>query len=416
MGFTREERANLRHARLKAERAQLPDGATEHLEYFPELRLPSFGLRLRSGGSRVWVMRYRYAGEQRRWSRDDGPAMTIEDAYLRARDIRKDLEHGIDPEAAGEERERATRTAREAPTVADLCERFKTDHLPKKKASTQRDYTSIIDNEIVPALGRLKVADVTDFHVHELHRAISERAPYRANRTVAVLSKMFSFASKAPFKWRSAADNPAKGIERNKENKRQRFLSDDEMARLSRALAEHPDRQGANILRLLLFTGARRAEAESARWAQFDLSTGVWTKPAASTKQGTEHRVPLSAPARQLLTQLHEDADPDAEFVFPSYGATGHRAEIKATWTAICEAAGLVGVRVHDLRHSYASVLAGHGLSLPVIGALLGHTQAQTTLRYAHLADDPLRRATETAGASIAGAMKAEILPFKQRR
>ena len=137
----------------------------------------------------------------------------------------------------------------------------------------------------------------------------------------------------------------------------------------------------------------------------FDLNTGVWTKPGHTTKQATEHRVPLSAPARQLLAGM----DREGEYLFPGRGGEGHRAEFKWPWPRICKAADLKGVRVHDLRHTFAAVLASSGQSLPIIGALLGHTQPSTTARYAHLLDDPLRAATETAGAVLAGKPSAEV-------
>jgi integrase len=139
------------------------------------------------------------------------------------------------------------------------------------------------------------------------------------------------------------------------------------------AIAEHDDQQAANIIRLLLLTGARRGEVQAARWEQFDLTAGVWTKPGATTKQKTMHRVPLSGPARQLLASIYAEAADGAVYVFPGRSG-GHRVEFKRDWAAICTAAGIAGVRIHDLRHSYASILASAGLSLPIIGALLGHT------------------------------------------
>src|SRR4051812_28246844 len=151
-------------------------------------------------------------------------------------------------------------------------------------------------------------------------------ASYQANRTVALLSRLFNLA----IRWGWRADNPAKGIERNQETKRHRYLSSDELARLTVALAEHPDQQAANILRLLLLTGARRGEVQAAKWADFDLGAGVWVKPGATTKQKTLHRVPLSAPARQLLADLHDDRG-ESEYVFP--GRLGqHRVEVKGNW------------------------------------------------------------------------------------
>jgi integrase len=163
-----------------------------------------------------------------------------------------------------------------------------------------------------------------------------------------------------------------------------------------------------------LLTGARKGELVAATWDQFDLKGGIWSKPGATTKQKTDHVIPLSAPARQLIADLHQARDHHSEYVFP--GRLGHRREIKDSWTDICETADIEGLRVHDLRHSYASTLAGAGFGLPIIGALLGHTQPSTTARYAHLADDPLRTATERAGAILSGQPSAEIVPLPDRR
>ena len=171
----------------------------------------------------------------------------------------------------------------------------------------------------------------------DLHRKVTKSGtPYRANRVVALLSKMFSLS----VRWRWRDTNPCLAIERNQEHKRTRYLSSDELGRLTGALAAYPDQQAANIIRLLLLTGARRGEALSAKWADFDLDTGVWTKPGATTKQKTEHSVPLSAPARQLLTTLPRDS----EYVFPGEGSRGHRIDLKHPWREICATAGLSGV------------------------------------------------------------------------
>ena len=225
---------------------------------------------------------------------------------------------------------------------------------------------------------------------------------------------MFSLA----VRWHYRADNPARGIERHPEDKRERYLSADELARLGAALAKHRDKAAANIFRLLLVTGARRGEVQAARWADFDLKDGVWTKPASATKQGELHRIPVNAPAQLLLANLRKVAADEAEYLFPGTGAGGHRVELKADWAAVCKAARIKGVRIHDLRHSYASVLAGSGHSLPIIGRLLGHSSAVTTLRYAHLQDDPLRKATETAGAIVTAGNKpgARVVPLKGTR
>jgi integrase len=265
----------------------------------------------------------------------------------------------------------------------------------------------------------MKVAAVAFTDIDRLHRKITKTgSSYAANRTIAMLSKMFSLAQR----WGMRETNPCKGIERNTEFRRRRYLSGDELARLTAALAKHPDKQSANIVRLLLLTGARRGEVLAARWADIDLGEGVWSKPASSTKQKEAHEAPLSAPARQLLSEIRAEQGGKRhalpEYVFPSHGESGHVVELKRVWRQLCKAAKIDGLRLHDLRHSFASQLASGGASLPLIGALLGHSNPSTTHRYAHLLDDPQRQAVEKVGAVITAAGKpiAEPVPLRKGR
>ncbi len=254
---------------------------------------------------------------------------------------------------------------------------------------------------IKPKLGRRKVAGIQYEDIDKLHRSL-KATPYRANRVLALLSKMFSLS----MKWRLRSDNPCRGVERFDEDKRERYLTGDERARLLVALQEHTEKgavqaQTVNGFRLAMLTGARIGECLSAPWSQFDLDAGTWTKPSAHTKQKKTHRVPLSAPALQLLSDLHDKAA--TEWLFPNPKGDGPQRDYKHSWAVIIKAAKIANLRVHDLRHSFASEGASVGLSLPMIGALLGHTNPATTARYAHLLDDPLREATEAIGRRVAG-------------
>jgi integrase len=363
-----------------------------------------FGARVTAAGAVGFVLNYRRKadGRERRATIGQFPAWSVAAARQRAAELRRAVDNGGDP--VGE-----LAVERGAPTVTDLCARFEAEHLPKLRPSTQTMYRAFIANEILPAFGTVKVAAVEYEHVDRLLSRISKRAPYMANRVLAFLSKAFALAIK--WKWRT--DNPARGVERNREHKRKRYLSADELARLMKALAEYRNEQAADAFRLLLLTGARKGEALSATWDQFDLVEGVWTKPAATTKQRAEHRIPLSAPARQLLAKIRKHAE--TKFVFPGPGPRGHRTGVKRDWAQVCKAAGITGLRIHDLRHSYASQLASAGVGLHVIGGLLGHSQPQTTHRYAHLFDDPLRQATERVGAIITGKASADLVPLRRR-
>jgi integrase len=364
-----------------------------------------FGVRVTSTGARSFILNYRTRlGRERRFTIGSFPDWKTGGARMEAAELKRQIDRGGDP--LGD-----IVANRAAPTVTDLCARFESEYLPRKRPSTQTTYRQQIAAEIIPALGRLKVANVAFADIDGVHRAITKRGkPYRANRVLALLSRIFTMA----VRWHIRTDNPCKGIERNQEHKRRRYLSADELTRLTRALDEYSDQQSADIIRLLTLTGARRGEALHAKWADFDLESGTWTKPGATTKQKTDHEVPLSAAARQLLTGLRQRTAKGEEWVFPAAGGS-HRRDVKDAWATICRAANIKGARVHDLRHTYASVLASAGLSLPIIGQLLGHTTPTTTARYAHLFDDPLRAAAERAGAIITGAGPAEIVQIRRR-
>jgi integrase len=295
-----------------------------------------FGIRITAAGARAFILNYRTeSGRERRYTIGSFPDWQSAAARERAKGLKQRIDQGEDPLADIE-------AEREAPTVAELCDRFEAEHLPRKRPGTAADYRNILKNHVHPHFGKhIKVVDVEFKDVDRLHRKISETGHHhRANRVVAVLSKMFSLA----IKWKMRTDNPCKGIERNAETKRKRYLSGEELARLTQALAGHDDRQAANIIRLLLLTGARRGEVLSARWADLDLVAGTWSKPASSTKQNQDHVVPLSAPARQLFAEIYKQTK-GKEFVFPSHGDSGHRVSIKSNWHAICAAAEITRSR-----------------------------------------------------------------------
>jgi integrase len=293
----------------------------------------------------------------------------------------------IDPLAGAE-------AARAAPTVNMLVERYKAEILPTRRPNTRREYLALLNNEIMPAIGAMKVGAVSHTDIARLHQKMSARAPYRANRLVALLSRLFSLA----IKWGWISRNPCHGIERNPEEPRERYLTGLELARLIDVLNGFEDQQAANIVRLMLLTGARKGEVLEAEWRQFDLNEGVWVKPSSHTKQKRLHRAPLNAEAIALLRSIRQRRT----YVFPARLTGLPRQDIRKPWARICQAAGLLDMRRHDLRHSFASILAGKNLSLPIIGKLMGHTQTNTTQRYAHLADNPLREATALVGKIVA--------------
>jgi len=240
------------------------------------------------------------------------------------------------------------------------------------------------------------------------------------------------------------SENPCERIKRFPEDGRERYLAPEELARLTDALADYPAacvakveartgddatkaredarvaaQRACDVVRLALLTGARSGEILSAQWAQFDFNRGTWTKKSAHTKQAKTHVAHLSDAAVLLLQGIHEtarkgdDGKPASAFVFPGKMSDQPLTTIKGHWQAIRTAAELPDFRLHDARHNYASLLANAGASLPIIGRLLGHTQAQTTLRYTHLMADPLKQAADAAGAVVTGKPGADVVQLK---
>ena len=346
---------------------------------------------------------YTRTGRDRSYTIGQFPDWTAAAARAKARELRRLVDDGGDP-LAELEAERA------APTVAELIDRFEQEHLPRKRPATARDYRARSRCTSDRTSGRMPRSRTSPSPTSTRSTARSPRAAPATQRTgpSRLMSKMFYLA----IRWGMRETNPAKGLERNIEHHRRRYLSGEELGRLVKALAEYPDRQAADIVRLLLLTGARRGEVLSARWADLDLGKGVWSKPPSSTKQKDHHEAQLSAPTRALLDRIRDEQAGKPRhalptFVFPGTGTNGHMVEIKKAWQAIIKAAGITGLRIHDLRHSFASAAISGGASLPLVGSLLGHASPATTNRYAHMFNDPQRAVVERIGKLVEDAGKA---------
>ncbi len=385
-----------------------PEGGRRYVIHY-DRDLPGFGVRIMANGKASFVLNYRVDGRERRYTIGSTAEWSTGAARKRAAELRQDIRTGRDPLA---ERE----GARAAPTVNNLLDRYLAEHVRLKNRPTSAGNTERLVNRLIrPALGRLKVAAVRFADIDGLHRKVTrDCGPYMANRVLAALSKTFSLA----IRWQMRTDNPCRGVERNSEPPRRRYLSEDEIARLAGVLDDYEAMgqraQTVAIIKLLLLTGARCGETLSATWDQFDLERGIWTKPAAATKQKTEHRVPLSQAAVGLLSALPRTGP----HVFPGRAGHAHQQRLNRAWETIRTMAGIPDVRIHDLRHSFASQLVGAGLSLRIVGEMLGHTQAATTQRYAHLADHPLRDAAERAAELLDAASKRPrvVVPLRGRR
>jgi integrase len=358
-------------------------------------------------GARTFLLSYWLNGSERRFRIGSWPDWSVTAARAEAKELRQRIDRGADPASDRQER-------REAATMADLAERYKAEHLPRKSEQSQHDDGVMIGHILKHIGADRRVADVHHGDIVALHRAITNSGrPVLANRTVACASRIFSLALKPMAgedkPWRDQAQgNPCKGIERNLEQAKERFLSPAEIAGVVEGLDAYGRTAAADCIRLTMLTGCRPGEAMLATWAQFDAQPGFWIKPSSHTKQRREHRLPLSAPALQLIADIRAtrgNVEPSG-YVFPGQRAGQPLQQLRTCWEAVCKHAGLTDVRLYDLRHTFAALGAGGGLSLPLIGRLLGHTQSRTTQRYAHLADDPLRDAADKIASAITGAGK----------
>jgi integrase len=304
-------------------------------------------------------------------------------------------------------------------TVAALAKDYLDRHALKNKRPTSiRNDRAMLEGIIVPKLGTLSLAAAGRRDIEALHHSL-KATPYRANRVLSLLSKMFSLA----MEWKWTTENPSKGIPRYVEDKRETWLSEEQVQSLLAALDQYPDQNAADALRLIVFTGSREGEVLKAEWTQFDLKRGIWIKPSHHVKQKKVEHMPLNDDALKILKHMH--AAKSGTFLFPGGVKPGAAVKSKArvtihrTWVQVCKIAGLAtafeiqgkrrkltrwkpALRIHDLRHTFASHLVSRGESLHIVGKLLGHTRAETTMRYSHVADEALRKAANRFSEVIA--------------
>jgi integrase len=360
-----------------------------------------FAVCIYRGGGRAFTLDYRYAGRQRRMTFARWPEWAVTAARERAKELRREIDAGGDP--------LATRGAlREAPRVSDLINRYVEVHLPHLAALNSADQRSMMKKFIGPAWSRMLVTEVLAYDVELLLTKVADgrarpakqrpnnRArklqgakptPVRANRVGEVVRKMFAYA----VKWGWREDNPAMGFRRRMETPRERYLSQEEISRLASALDMAKDDRASGIIRLCMLTGARVGEVRQARFEDFNLEHLSWSKPASTTKQRRVHRVPISDEAAAIVRQRRLAVVKGAPWLFPGDTPGQPVQEIRRFWARLQKEVGIADVRIHDLRHTFASLLVSGGASLEMIGKLLGHSQMQTTQRYAHLMDSPLR-------------------------
>lgn len=396
---------------------KLEHDGTDHYVWDEELK--GFGLRITKGGTKSFVFQYRVGGGRSGTLKRPriGRYGTLTPAQARdiAKDWAADVAKGGDP--AGDRQAK-----REEPRMKDVFERYLEEYAKahKKRRSVQED-ERLIRLHLTPSFAKRKVTEITREQVLTLHNKLRE-TPYQANRVLALFSKVMNLCEM----WglRPDGTNPCRHVRKFKEEKRERFLSPVELARLGDVLNkasqfELYDDTGKRVwvnpaattaIRLLILTGARCSEILGLQWSMLDFDRGCAHLEDSKTGKRVLY---LPAPALSLLAQLPRH--PDAVYVIPGGSAVGKNrgigdkplTNIKDPWRTIRKHASLEDLRLHDLRHSFASVGVSNGLGLPIIGKLLGHRETATTARYAHLADDPVKSAVETIGERVNDALEA---------
>ena len=354
--------------------------------------LTGFGLRVRRSGRKSYVVQTRIAGKLCWFTIGPHGPLNPDQARARALEILACAKRGIDPRDADARREAE-------PSMADLGRRFLEEYVPVHcKPSTREEYRRSVRLFVDPVIGELRVPEVQRKDIAALHHGLRDK-PYQANRTLGVLSKMFSLAE--VWGWRPDGTNPCRHVKRYKEHKRERFLSPEETERLGQVLREAEEEMPSAVaaFRLLLLTGCRMSEIRDLRWEY--VKDDCIELPDAKTGGRV---VPLGPEARAVLSAIPRDED--NPWVIAGRLPGSHLTDLQRPWRRIRKQAGLEGVRIHDLRHSFASRALALGESLTMIGKLLGHTQVQTTARYAHLARDSI----QTAAARITGSIGGNLL------
>jgi integrase len=407
-------------------------------------KLVGFGMRVMPSGRRFYFTRYRNKHGQSRWfTIGEHGKVTVDAARAMAQRILQTV--AVDGRDPSGERE----AFRAAPTVSDLLDRYVAEHLERRKGpTTRRSFKGIIERDVRPVLGPLKVAAVTRQDMDRLHRAKSA-TPRQANLILAVCSKVFSLAEL--WAMRPDGTNPCRKIERYPEIHRERFLSADELGRLGETLrqaesvglpwkvgpeSKHPvnpeDRRTrfrrvtTAAIELLLFTGCRLSEMLNLQWEQVDFDAGTIT--LLETKSGRPQLITMNAPARQVLKELeaanaHEASRNlrETQWVLPSLSDARRplsKAGIEAAWQRIKTAAKLDDVRLHDLRHTVGTYAGQSGANAFLVRDLLRHKNLAMTGRYVSRANDPVRTLSDQVGeriaAGLAGRKAAEVVPMKR--
>ena len=373
--------------------AQSRDSAAREAEY-SDTECVGLKCLVNRQGRKFFYFRYSLNKRRRAIKVGEFPSMSLAEARQQANALRSLVDRGIDPQAAKQK-------ARAVPTLKQFSIDLYLPHVEDTKRSAKDDRSRLV-HHLLPRFGKLSMSDITPQMIQRFLSETVKRglAPATANRLRSLLHHIFSLA----VQWDAAPRNPVHGVPKFQENnQRQRFLNKDEIRALEQALAEEPNVQAADFIRLLLMTGARVGELLNSKYADLDLDGGVWRIPRS--KSGKSRIVILNEVAKALFArQIPRMGNP---YVFPGSLKYGNERMVSPqhAFERIKRRAGLENLRLHDLRHSFASLAVGGGASLYDVQTLLGHGSHNMTQRYAHLADERLRHVSNGVADAVAQAL-----------
>jgi len=358
--------------------------------YYRDSATPGLQLRVMPSGVKTFVLARRMGGRPVRWTLGQFPAVSTAQARRQAVRLAGQVSFGQDPTEA-------RRKARAETTLAELFTLYLEGHAKPHKRSWKADVDQF-DRYLAPWRPR-KLSTIRHTDVSTLHATIGrDKGHCAANRLLALLRCMFNFAAGLGY----TGGNPAAGHKKFKEHARDRFLNADELRAFFAALAVEPD-PWPDLFRLALLTGARRANVFAMKWADLELKRGLWRISEAESKS-KEPLLCVLAPDAVGILQHRAETAKGSQYVFPSWGKSGHTANPQPAWRRILKRAGLANLHLHDLRRTFGSWQAAMGASLSVIGKSLGHRDVATTAIYARLDMDPVRASVNAAAGAIMAA------------
>lgn len=349
--------------------------------------LAGFGVRVSPKGTKSYLIQYRAGSKTRRHTIGRTDHVTLDAARKSAKSLLGEVARGRDPGLA-------LSRIKSSPTFMTFADIFIREHVEVKlKPLTQSDYKHAISKHLLPTLGSMKLESISKKDIHDFHLSL-KHTPYQANKCVSVLSKMFNFAEQHEYTHEKL--NPCRYIEPYKEKRRMRYLDKAELKRLWDTLDHMETREdithyAANAYRMLILTGCRLGEIRTLKWAF--LRGDHMELP--DTKTGYR-RIPLNDAALRVTRGVIRQEN--NEYMFCGNVQGQPIVNLQKSWRRVRIKAGLPDVRIHDLRHTFASQALMNGTPLAIISKLLGHSSIKTTMRYAHLADQELAKASNHIG------------------